>query len=116
FVDHRRNFGLATHLIYNLGSTNATTPSDSKYRVVIGLQDNGTRVRQAVDNSGLISSTGLMKDSKIYEDWIGGDGFSSLIHPENGNLMLGSLYYTRIYKSINGGTSAFSSSSTGIVG
>ena len=57
-----------------------------------------------------------MKDSKIYEDWIGGDGFSSLIHPENGNLMLGSLYYTRIYKSTNGGTSAFSSSSTGIVG
>jgi hypothetical protein len=116
FVDHRRNFGLATHLIYNLGSTNATTPLDSKYRVVIGLQDNGTRVRQAVANTGLLGSTGPLQNSGIFEDTIGGDGFSSLIHPENGNLMLGSLYYTRIYKSTNGGTSAFSSSSTGIVG
>ena len=116
FVDHRRNYGLATHLIYNLGSTNATTPTDSKYRVIIGLQDNGTRVRQAVDNTGLIGTSGLLQNSGIFEDQIGGDGFSSLIHPDNGNLMLGSLYYTRIYKSTNGGTSSFSSSNSGIVG
>ena len=116
FVDHRRNYGLATHLIYNLGSTNATTPTDSKYRVIIGLQDNGTRVRQAVDNTGLIGTSGLLQNSGIFEDQIGGDGFSSLIHPDNGNLMLGSLYYTRIYKSTNGGTSSFSGSSSGIVG
>ena len=116
FVDHRRNYGLATHLIYNLGSTNATTPTDSKYRVIIGLQDNGTRVRQAVDNSGLIGTSGLLQNSGIFEDQIGGDGFSSLIHPDDGNLMLGSLYYTRIYKSTNGGTSSFSGSSSGIVG
>jgi hypothetical protein len=116
FVDHRRNYGLATHLIYNLGSTNATTPTDSKYRVIIGLQDNGTRVRQAVDNTGLIGTSGLLQNSGIFEDQIGGDGFSSLIHPDNGNLMLGSLYYTRIFKSTNGGTSSFSGSSSGIVG
>ena len=116
FVDHRRNYGLATHLIYNLGSTNATTPTDSKYRVIIGLQDNGTRVRQAVDNTGLIGTSGLLQNSGIFEDQIGGDGFSSLIHPDDGNLMLGSLYYTRIYKSTNGGTSSFSGSSSGIVG
>ena len=116
FVDHRRNYGLATHLIYNLGSTNATTPTDSKYRVIIGLQDNGTRVRQAVDNTGLIGTSGLLQNSGIFEDQIGGDGFSSLIHPDDGNLMLGSLYYTRIYKCTNGGTSSFSGSSSGIVG
>ena len=116
FVDHRRNYGLATHLIYNLGSTNATTPTDSKYRVIIGLQDNGTRVRQAVANTGLVGTSGLLQNSGIFEDQIGGDGFSSLIHPDDGNLMLGSLYYTRIYKSTNGGTSAFSSSNSGIVG
>ena len=116
FIDHRRNYGLATHLIYNLGSTNATTPTDSKYRVIIGLQDNGTRVRQAVDNTGLIGTSGLLQNSGIFEDQIGGDGFSSLIHPDNGNLMLGSLYYTRIFKSTNGGTSSFSGSSSGIVG
>lgn len=116
FVDHRRNYGLATHLIYNLGSTNATTPTDSKYRVIIGLQDNGTRVRQAVDNTGLVGTSGLLQNSGIFEDQIGGDGFSSLIHPDNGNLMLGSLYYTRIFKSTNGGTSSFPESNSGIVG
>lgn len=112
FIDNRRNKGLVSHLVYNVGSTTAATPTDSKWRVTLGLQDNGTRVRQG---SGIALQT-----SGIFEDQIGGDGFGTLIHPVNGNLILGSIYYTRIYKSTTGGippsstTPAFVSSSTGI--
>lgn len=104
FIDNRRNKGLASHLIYNIGSTIAATPADSRHRITLGMQDNGTRVRQ-VD--------GTMEGSGIFDDQIGGDGFGTVIHPENGDWMLGSLYYTRIFKSTNGGAS-FSESSSGI--
>ena len=106
FIDNRRNKGLTTHLVYNIGSTNASTPADSKWRVTLGLQDNGTRVRQG-------SGTAL-QTSGVFEDWIGGDGFGTVVHPTNGDLMLGSLYYTCIYKSTNGGISQFLAASTGI--
>ncbi len=106
FIDNRRNKGIASHLVYNLGSTTATTPADSKWRVTLGLQDNGTRVRQG--------SGAALQTSGVFEDQIGGDGFGTLIHPVNGDLMLGSIYYTRIYKSTNGGATAFTSASTGI--
>lgn len=105
FIDNTRNKGLATHLVYNVGSTMAASPADSKYRVSLGLQDNGTRVRQDT-GSGL-------QNSSTFEDGIGGDGFGTVIHQVDGNKMLGSLYYTRIYRSTNGGSS-FSASSTGI--
>lgn len=106
FIDNRRNKGLSSHLVYNVGSTTATTPADSKWRVTLGLQDNGTRVRQG--------SGSALQTSGIFEDMIGGDGFGTLIHPVNGDLMLGSLYYTRIYKSTDGGATPFFASSTGI--
>lgn len=106
FIDNRRNKGLASHMAYNLGSTNAATPANAKWRVTLGLQDNGTRVRQG--------SGSALQTSGEFEDMIGGDGFGTLIHPTNGDLMLGSIYYTRIYKSTNGGTSAFSPASIGI--
>lgn len=112
YVDNRRNFGLSTHLIYNLGSTAATSPTDSKYRVSVGLQDNGTRIRQASGGTGATP----MANSGIFEDQIGGDGFSTVIHPSNGDLILGSLYYTRIFKSTNGGITPMTSSGSGIVG
>jgi hypothetical protein len=68
----------------------------------VGFQDLGTRVRtEAVNNT--------------YDYAIGGDGFGCLIHPYNGNLMLGSLYYTRVQRSTNGGTT-FSQSVSGITG
>lgn len=105
FIDNRRNKGISSHLVYNLGSTTASSPADSKWRVTLGLQDNGTRVRQG--------SGAALQNSGIFEDQIGGDGFGTLIHPVNGDLMLGSIYYTRIYKSIDGGA-AFISASTGI--
>ena len=106
FIDNRRNKGLASHQIYHLGSTTAATPSDSRYRITLGMQDNGTRVRQD-------TGTG-MQNSATFEDQIGGDGFGTVIHPQNGNLMLGSYYYTAIQRSSNGGISAFTDAVTGI--
>ncbi len=106
FIDSRRNKGLSSHLVYNVGSTAATSPADSRWRVTLGLQDNGTRVRQG--------SGAALQTSGVFEDQIGGDGFGTLIHPVNGDLMLGSIYYTRIYKSINGGATPFDMASTGI--
>ncbi len=105
FVDSTRNKGLATHLVYNVGSTTAATPTDSKYRISLGLQDNGTRIRQDM-GAGLAAST-------TFEDRIGGDGFGTVINPADGTKMLGSVYYTDIYRSIDGGAT-FAESITGI--
>jgi hypothetical protein len=105
FIDNRRNRGLATHLIYNIGSTLASSPADSRYRISLGLQDNGTRVRQDM-GSGL-------QNSGTFEDGIGGDGFGTAFHRTNGNLVLGTIYYTQVFRSTDGGTS-FSSASSGI--
>lgn len=105
FIDNRRNRGLATHLVYNIGSTTASSPADSRYRISLGLQDNGTRVRQD-EGSGL-------QNSGTFEDGIGGDGFGTVFHRTNGNLVLGSLYYTQIQRSTDGGTT-FTNGSVGI--
>ena len=94
FIDNRRNRNITTQLVYHLGSTTATTPTGAKNRVIVGLQDQGTRLRL---------ETGVATQS--YDLEIGGDGFGCLIHPYDGNKMLGSLYYTRIQRTINGGTS-----------
>lgn len=102
FIDNRRNKGLSSHLVYNLGSTAAASPADARWRVTLGLQDNGTRVRQG--------SGAALQTSGSFEDQIGGDGFGTLIHPTNGDQMLGSLYYTRIFKSTNGGATQFTNS------
>lgn len=90
------NLGLTTHLIYSVGSSPA-----SEHAVIGGFQDNGTRVR--------VGST------TAYNQYIGGDGFGAVVHRTNPKLMLGSLYYTRIQKSTNGGVN-FASSTSGISG
>jgi hypothetical protein len=88
------NIGLTTHLLYSVGS------SPNKVDAVIGgFQDNGTRVR-----SGATST---------FNQYIGGDGFGSAVHRTTGTTMLGSLYYTRIYKSTDGGLT-FASANSGI--
>jgi hypothetical protein len=92
--DDRLNVGIASHLFYSVGSSTAAPDA-----VVGGLQDNGTRVR--------------VGSSTTYNQVLGGDGFGSDIHPTDGQSMLGTLYYTRIYKSTNGGTS-FASACSGI--
>ncbi|MCP3143185.1 WD40/YVTN/BNR-like repeat-containing protein [Pyxidicoccus xibeiensis] len=78
------NLGIASHLVYDLGMSGA-----NRNAVIAGLQDNGTRVR--------------VNDTAIYNQEIGGDGFDSEIHPTNASLMLGSLYYSRIQRSTDGG-------------
>jgi hypothetical protein len=88
------NEGIAAHLAYQVGSSTANTNA-----VVIGLQDNGTRVRSG--NTG------------VFNQEIGGDGFGCDVNQSNANLMLGSLYYSRIYKSTDAGLN-FSSACTGI--
>ncbi len=106
FIDNRRTRGLATHLVYNIGSTTAPSPADSRYRISLGLQDNGTRVRQP--------EAGVLQNSGQFRDGIGGDGFGTVFHQADGTKVLGSLYYTQILKSVNGGTD-FDLSSSGIV-
>ncbi|MBI2382124.1 MAG: hypothetical protein HYV16_15325 [Gammaproteobacteria bacterium] len=88
------NIGIASHLVYSVGSSPANTNA-----VIGGFQDNGTRVRSG--------STSTFNQS------IGGDGFGSAIHQTNANTMLGTLYYSRIYKSTDGGNS-FVSACSGI--
>ena len=88
------NIGIASHLIYSVGSS-----LNNRNAVIGGFQDNGTRVR-----SGTTST---------FNQQIGGDGFGSNIHPTNALNMLGTLYYTRVYKSTDGG-STFAAASTGI--
>jgi photosystem II stability/assembly factor-like uncharacterized protein len=78
------NVGIASHLIYDVGSS-----AGNRNAVIVGLQDNGTRVR-----SGTTS---------VFNQEIGGDGFGCAIHPTNASLMLGSLYYDRIQRSTDGG-------------
>ncbi|WP_243319058.1 dockerin type I domain-containing protein [Geothrix paludis] len=109
FLDNRRNKGLASHLVYNVGSTAALSPSDSKWRISLGMQDNGTRLRQPAVSGGTLTGT-----EGTFEDEIGGDGFATLFHPGDGTQVLGSIYYTDIYRSTNGGGS-FSESISGIV-
>ncbi len=88
------NIGLTTHLIYSVGSSPANVNA-----VIGGFQDNGTRVRSGTTTT--------------FNQYIGGDGFGTAIHRTNANTMLGSLYYTRVYKSTDGGLT-FASASTGI--
>lgn len=105
FLDGTRNKGLATHLVYFMGSTQATNAADAKARVSIGLQDNGTRVR--VDpGSGLASSS-------TFNESLGGDGFGTVWHATDAAKVLGSIYYDQIYLSTDGGTN-FSPASSGI--
>jgi hypothetical protein len=88
------NKGIASHLIYQLGSS-----SNSSNTVVIGLQDNGTRVRAG--------------STSTFNQIIGGDGFGCDLNQSDATKMLGSLYYDRIYRSTNSGAS-FSQACSGI--
>jgi photosystem II stability/assembly factor-like uncharacterized protein len=89
------NIGITSHLVYSVGSSPAFPNA-----VIGGFQDNGTRVRSSVTPT-------------TFNQYIGGDGFGSAVHRTNG-LMLGSLYYTRIYKSTTAAGDVFNAASTGI--
>lgn len=88
------NIGIATHLIYSVGSS-----QNNSSAVIGGFQDNGTRVRSGATTT--------------FNQYLGGDGFGSDINRANANNMLGSLYYSRIFKSTNGGAT-FTAACSGI--
>jgi photosystem II stability/assembly factor-like uncharacterized protein len=73
-----KNRGIQSHLIYAL-STSGTDPST----VVIGLQDNGTRVR--------------LRTSDTYNQSLGGDGFGTGWSQANGDVTLGSVFFNQIF-------------------
>lgn len=88
------NEGITTHLMYSVGSSTANVNA-----VVAGLQDNGTRVRSG--------------STSVFNQPIGGDGFGSDVNASDATKMLGSLYYSRIYRSTNSGGS-FDAACSGI--
>jgi len=88
------NKGIASHLVYQVGSSTSNSNA-----AIVGLQDNGTRVR--------------VGGSATFNQIIGGDGFGCDINRADATKMLGSLYYDRIYKSTDSGVS-FSAACTGI--
>jgi PKD repeat protein len=88
------NEGIASHLIYNVCSTPANAD-----RVLVGLQDNGTRLRET--------------NTSVFNQVIGGDGFGCNVNTTNASNMLGSVQYLSIRKSTNGGTS-FAAATSGI--
>lgn len=96
FADSRRNTGISTQLVYNLGCTIATMPADARYRIVTGHQDNGSRVRVGT-GAALNNSTSFDETAPT------GDGFAALIHPLNGDLMLTASYQNGVMKSTTGG-------------
>ena len=101
-LDHRRNAGLASQLIYNLGSTLAASPADSRYRITAGLQDNGVIVRHN-DGAGMQNSSSFPEASQPNGESLAGDGFGTVIHSVNGDLMLGAEQFDFIFKTVDGG-------------
>ncbi len=102
FLDHRRNKGLATQLIYHLGSTPAASPADARHRITAGLQDNGIIVRTD-EGQGMAQSGFFPEAVQANGDSLAGDGFGTVIHPVNGDLMLGVEQFNFTFRSANGG-------------
>lgn len=74
----QKNVGLVDHLIYSM----ATSGADPK-SVLIGLQDNGTRIRSG--------------NTSVFNQSFGGDGFGVGWSQAAGNTALGSYVYGYIY-------------------
>ncbi len=79
-----RTSNLVISQLYKIGV------SELDNKVIGGLQDNGTKMR---NNSG------------NWSDEIGGDGMDCAINPNNASVLYGSLYYGDIRRSTNGGSS-----------
>ncbi len=78
--DDEKNQGIVDHLIYSVA-----TPGDNEDAVVVGLQDNGTRVR--------------VGDTSTFNQTQGGDGFGVGWSQQEGKAVLGSYVYGFIYYS-----------------
>ena len=79
-----RTSNLVISQLYKIGV------SEQDNKVIGGLQDNGTKVR---NNSG------------NWNDEIGGDGMDCAVNPDDASVLYGSLYYGDIRRSTNGGSS-----------
>ena len=77
----RKNDGIASYLVYAM-ATNDKNPSD----VIIGLQDNGTRLRVGNGNT--------------FNQVFGGDGFG--VGWGGDGVSLGSIYYSFLFRNPNG--------------
>ena len=74
--------GLIISQIYRL-----STSQTNNDLVIIGLQDNGT----------------ILKNNNEFSAVLGGDGMECLINPQNNNILYAEYYYGNLYKSIDGG-------------
>jgi hypothetical protein len=95
YVDNRHNRGVASHLVYNIGSTFAPIVTDAHSRVSIGIQDDGVRVR--TDTGSGLSSSGTFDETE------GGDGFATIFHPYLPDLLLGG-YQNHLLRAVDGRT------------
>jgi hypothetical protein len=92
-----KGFGLNTSQFYGADKR----PGVQEY--IGGMQDNGTRFSKKDEEA----------DAKTaYTFGIGGDGFEVIWNSKNPEMMLGSIYYNQISRSINGG-STWQQSTTG---
>lgn len=111
YLDNRRNKGLVTNLVFGVGSTTASSPSDSRWKVSLALQDIGMRVRNAA------GSTQFDEDNRsgpTRGETFLGDGVSTLWHPLNGNMLIGCYNGGGICRSTDGGAT-FIYSASGIL-
>jgi hypothetical protein len=83
-----KGFGLNTSQFYGADKK----PGKQEY--FGGMQDNGTRISK---------SNAVANSATNYNFAIAGDGFEVLWHSKNPKLLLGSVYYSQISKSVNGG-------------
>jgi len=74
--------GIVISQIYRIGTSQTTND-----KVAMGLQDNGT----------------LLRDNGTYSAILGGDGMEAIINPDNNNVIYGEYYYGNLYKSTDGG-------------
>ena len=93
-----KGFGLNTTQFYGADKK----PGEQQY--FGGTQDNGTRISQQKVNAN---------NATNYFYAIGGDGFEVLWNSKNPNLMLGSIYYSQISRSSDGGAT-WQQSTTGL--
>ena len=78
------NTGVVTRQYYSVAMSPASPPL-----VIAGAQDNGTDIR--------IGTT------TTYREVIGGDGFGVAAHPTNANVLYGTVYNSRVFRSTDAG-------------
>jgi photosystem II stability/assembly factor-like uncharacterized protein len=76
--------GVVTRQYYSV----SVTPTNQDY-IIGGAQDNGTNFREG--------------SGSTYVEVIGGDGFGTAVNPRDSRIVYGSVYNSRIFRSVDGG-------------